>query len=145
MSQKVFRDPLYNYVGVDTGQDRWLLDVIDSREFQRLRRIHQLGVSNFTYTGADHSRLCHSLGVLHLMQLVLDIYRRLIARSNLRVLKQFSRQQPSSMMLDMVLSRIFLNHASALIMKNGQRRLSWIANAKSIRSSRRAIHHFQTQ
>ena len=65
MSHKVFRDPLYNYVELDTGRDRWLLDVINSREFQRLRRIHQLGVSNLTYPGADHNRLCHSLGVLH--------------------------------------------------------------------------------
>jgi len=72
MSSKVFRDPLYNYVSIDLSSDRWLVDVVNSREFQRLRRIHQLGVSHFTYPGADHNRLCHSLGVLHLMQLAFD-------------------------------------------------------------------------
>ena len=66
MSSKVFRDPLYNYVSIDLSSDEWLLKVLNSREMQRLRRIHQLGVSHYTYPGADHSRLVHSLGVLHL-------------------------------------------------------------------------------
>jgi hypothetical protein len=66
MSSKVFRDPLYNYIGIDRKRDGWLIDLLNCKELQRLRRIHQLGVSYFTYPGADHNRLIHSLGVLHL-------------------------------------------------------------------------------
>lgn len=72
MSSKIFRDPLYNYISIDRAKDQWLLDLLDSPEMQRLRRIHQLGVSNLTYPSADHNRLAHSLGVLHLMQQACD-------------------------------------------------------------------------
>jgi uncharacterized protein len=67
MRAKIIRDPLYNYIGIDSKRDRWLIDVLNSPEMQRLRRVHQLGFSYLTYPGADHNRLVHSLGVLHLM------------------------------------------------------------------------------
>ncbi len=76
MSDKVFRDPLYNYIAFDRQRDGWLIDLLKCREVQRLRRIHQLGVSNFTYPGADHTRFAHSLGVAYLMKLVLEHLER---------------------------------------------------------------------
>jgi len=52
--------------------DRLLVELVDSAEFQRLRRIKQLGLAMFTYQGAEHSRFTHSLGVMHLMTRALD-------------------------------------------------------------------------
>jgi HD superfamily phosphohydrolase len=76
VGDKVFRDPRYNYVCIDRTRDAWLLELVDTPEVQRLRRIHQLGVSNFTYPGADHNRLAHTLGVVHLMQTVVEHLER---------------------------------------------------------------------
>ncbi len=48
------------------------MHLIDTPEFQRLRRIKQLGLGLYTYQGAEHSRFTHSLGAFHLMSRVLD-------------------------------------------------------------------------
>jgi len=72
LAQKVFRDPVYRHVSFDKGRDRVVLDLIDSLEVQRLRRISQLGVSWVTYHGAEHSRFGHSLGACYLMELALE-------------------------------------------------------------------------
>ena len=45
--EKVFRDPVHNYIHV---QHQVILDLINSAEVQRLRRIKQLGTSSFNYS-----------------------------------------------------------------------------------------------
>jgi hypothetical protein len=75
---KVIRDPVHNIVPFDdTPCDRLLLDLINSREFQRLRRVKQLGVSQLVFPGADHSRFAHSIGVMHVARRFLDRIARL--------------------------------------------------------------------
>lgn len=53
MNEKVFRDPVHDYVHVDHPI---IYQLINSKEFQRLRRIKQLGTSGFTFHGGEHSR-----------------------------------------------------------------------------------------
>lgn len=63
---KIFRDPVHNTIAFEESrQDKLLLDLVNSREFQRLRRIKQLGMSEFVFPGAVHTRFAHSLGVMH--------------------------------------------------------------------------------
>lgn len=59
---KHIRDPLYGYIGVSDAE----LRVIGTQPVQRLRRVHQLGLSSTVYPGATHMRFEHSLGVMHL-------------------------------------------------------------------------------
>jgi len=66
---KIFRDPVHGFIQVDRNT---LLKIIDTREFQRLRRIRQLGFTPFTYHGGEHTRFAHSLGVFHLFTKVTD-------------------------------------------------------------------------
>lgn len=68
---KSFRDPVHNLIAFGS-EDRWVVDLINTREMQRLRRVRQLGLSNVAYPGAEHSRFTHSLGVAHLMRRFLD-------------------------------------------------------------------------
>ena len=66
--EKIYRDSVHNIIRLktDTDEGRLMIRLVDTAEFQRLRRIKQLGLALFTYQGAEHSRFTHSLGVLHL-------------------------------------------------------------------------------
>ncbi len=59
---RVFRDTVHNYIRVE---HLFIWQLINTREMQRLRRIHQLGGTFQVYPGAEHSRFTHSLGVYH--------------------------------------------------------------------------------
>ncbi|MCM3179258.1 HD domain-containing protein [Cytobacillus horneckiae] len=67
--EKVFKDPVHRYIHV---QDRLIWDLIGTREFQRLRRIKQLGTTYLTFHGAEHSRFNHSLGVYEIVRRISD-------------------------------------------------------------------------
>src|SRR5215208_5556549 len=74
MAERIYRDPVHNIIRLQTDSDEGelMMRLIDAAEFQRLRRIKQLGLGLYTYQGAEHSRFTHSLGAFHLMSRVLD-------------------------------------------------------------------------
>src|SRR5690242_2052812 len=74
MTERIYRDPVHNIIRLRTDSDEGelMMRLIDAAEFQRLRRIKQLGLGLYTYQGAEHSRFTHSLGAFHLMTRVLD-------------------------------------------------------------------------
>ncbi|MDR7239304.1 HD domain-containing protein [Neobacillus drentensis] len=67
--EKVFKDPVHRYVHV---RDLAIWDLIGTKEFQRLRRIKQLGTTFLTFHGAEHSRFNHSLGVYEIVRRIID-------------------------------------------------------------------------
>lgn len=67
--EKVFKDPVHRYVHV---RDQVIWDLVATREFQRLRRIKQLGTTYLVFHGAEHSRFSHSLGVYEITRRVVD-------------------------------------------------------------------------
>jgi uncharacterized protein len=67
--EKVFKDPVHRYIHV---KDQVIWDLIAAREFQRLRRIHQLGTTYLVFHGAEHSRFNHSLGVYEIVRRIID-------------------------------------------------------------------------
>ncbi|QIL46303.1 HD domain-containing protein [Vagococcus coleopterorum] len=71
--EKVFRDPVHGDIYVE---HQVILDLINSREFQRLRRIKQLGTTSFTFHGGEHSRFSHSLGVYEITRKICDLFQR---------------------------------------------------------------------
>lgn len=65
---KTIRDAVH----FDIDFDRDEVGVMNTREFQRLRRIKQLGMSYLVYPSASHSRFEHVLGVCHMAQRIMD-------------------------------------------------------------------------
>jgi len=69
MSFEVIRDPLWNNIRVDP----LALRLIDTRAFQRLRYVRQLGLAYLVYPGASHSRFEHALGAYNLARHALGL------------------------------------------------------------------------
>ena len=79
-SQRIL-DPLHNLIEFDDSQfEQALWQVIQTPQFQRLRRIKQLGFSEFVYPGATHTRFSHSVGVFHTARQLMEVIRKHIER-----------------------------------------------------------------
>ncbi len=68
---RVFRDPVHGLVEF-VGQDRAIAPILDTRAFQRLRRVKQMGFAWQVYVGAEHSRFGHALGTYHIASKVTE-------------------------------------------------------------------------
>jgi len=71
-------DPIHGLIQFDRNDvsQNILLTVMNSRAFQRLRRIRQMGLAEFVFPGATHSRFVHSLGSAYLMLRTLEHLNR---------------------------------------------------------------------
>jgi hypothetical protein len=67
MKKQRIRDPVHGLISFSSSSDfeQLIWRLLNAAEFQRLRRIKQLGFSELVYPGATHTRFSHSVGVFH--------------------------------------------------------------------------------
>lgn len=63
-NRKIINDPVFGFISIPSG---FIYQILSHPYMQRLNRIKQLGLASLVYPGAQHSRLHHSLGAMHLM------------------------------------------------------------------------------
>lgn len=70
--KKIVNDPVYGLISIPS---ELVYDIIEHRYFQRLRRIKQLGLTDYVYPGAVHTRFQHTLGAVHLISLAITVLK----------------------------------------------------------------------
>lgn len=91
---KIFNDPVYGFINIP---NELVFDIVEHRYFQRLRRIKQLGLTDYVYPGANHTRFHHALGAMHLMGQALT---SLQAKGNAISDKEFQAAQVAILLHD---------------------------------------------
>jgi hypothetical protein len=81
MKPQRIRDPIHGLIvfNDDGLVDESVWKLLNTPEVQRLRRIKQLGVSEFVFPSASHTRFSHSVGVFHNARRLVGIIEREIA------------------------------------------------------------------
>jgi len=69
---KTINDPVYGFITIPS---ELVYDIMEHPWFQRLRRIKQLGLTNYVYPSAHHTRFQHALGAMHLMRQAVGVLR----------------------------------------------------------------------
>jgi HD superfamily phosphohydrolase len=74
-SKRTYLDPIHHDITLNRNkpEERLIIELIDAPEFQRLRRVQQLGISFYTFQGAEGSRFTHSVGVMHVASRLLNM------------------------------------------------------------------------
>ena len=70
------RDPVHDLIEFGVGNfDQLAWNALNASEFQRLRRIKQLGFSELVFPGATHNRFAHSVGVFYTARRLSELIR----------------------------------------------------------------------
>ena len=75
-------DEVHGYIELDPLTQK----IVSLPVFQRLRRIKQLGVAEYVYPGATHTRFSHSLGVYHITKIIVNKFIESIDRDKIPVI-----------------------------------------------------------
>jgi len=78
---KIIRDAVHGDIFISDN----FLKIIDTPEFQRLRRIRQLSTANMLFPTAEHTRFSHSIGCYHVMQLLIEHFRPILKNINVKI------------------------------------------------------------
>ena len=79
---KIIQDPVNGPIKIEGV----FSEIVDSKYFQRLRYIKQLGLCNTVFPGANHTRFEHSMGSMFLAK---ELMEALGIDSNVDMLKKF--------------------------------------------------------
>ncbi len=121
--RKIFNDPVYGFVSIPSDL---IYDLIEHPYFQRLRRIKQLGMAEYVYPGALHTRFHHALGAMHLMGQALQVLQAKghylseieIEAAQIAILLHDIGHGPFSHVLEYtILNEVSHEHISALLMQ----------------------------
>lgn len=70
---KMIKDPIHGFINFNGEVENGLKELLSDPFFQRLRRVKQLGFSDYVFPSATHSRFAHSLGVYSIAKRLLSI------------------------------------------------------------------------
>ena len=82
MSLKKIKDPIHGFIEFEGEFELGLKNILSDPFFQRLRRVKQLGFSDYVFPSATHSRFAHSLGVYSVAKQMLSIVEPNVQNGN---------------------------------------------------------------
>lgn len=78
---KVIRDPVHGDIFIENK----FINIIDTKEFQRLRRIRQLSTADKLFPSALHTRFSHSIGTYYVMKQLIEHFQKILSDMNLEI------------------------------------------------------------